>query len=127
MPTVLVQTPVNQPTGTHDYGPVNMPDSLAQATVRLARCTTATPSYWPNTSTRVSAQVLMSFDGGITFPHLIVGFSATGGIIYDKDGNEIPESNARTVDMPGGLGRKVKATVSVTNGPWVSQLTVEAT
>jgi len=117
---------INQPTGTRDYGPANVADGLTSATLRLARCTSASPTFWPNQSTQVIAQAWISFDGGVTFPYLAVPLAGKGGIVTNpKTGVEVQESGVRFTGVPLGSGRMIKATVAVTNGPLVSQITVE--
>ena len=123
---LIDHAPINQPSGSHDYGPFSVPDGATGATLRLARCTTATPTFWPNASTAVDAKVWLSFDGGTTYPTQLIHVTSAGGIIVHPDtGSEVTETGVSVSNVKLGTGRKVKATFNVTNGPWVSQATLE--
>lgn len=126
MVVLIDHAPVNQPTGSQDYGPVNVPNNTKIYTLRLARHTTATPQFWPNVATVVDIKLLLSLDGGQTFPIVVLGF-ITNGDTKVIMGKELPE-NAFVINYASafGIGAKAKAAVVVTNGALVSQLTVEA-
>jgi hypothetical protein len=127
MTLLLDHRPINVPTGTQEFGPANVPSTVTSFGVRLARCTTATPTFWPNASTTVNASLLLSNDGGATYPRGAGGFTGAGGIIKVQ-GVEAPESNMfGGVSAPLGAGWQIKAVITVTGGPLVSQLTVEVT
>lgn len=117
--------PISLASGTQTFGPINVPDAMSNLFIKLARCTTATPTFWPNVATQVTARILVSYDGGLTFPILVIGFAASGGIYVPRTGIEAPFSIARGNDAPR-VGRKIRAEIEVTNGPLVSQVTVEA-
>lgn len=124
MAIVLNHVAINIPTGTHEYGPANVPNNGETFIVRLARCTDATPQFWPNPATSVKANVWMSTDGGATWPFIVIGFGAEGGIYIRRDGVQSPESSAQGFMQRQG-GRQIKAEVIVENGPLLSELTVE--
>jgi hypothetical protein len=127
MAVLLDHQPINVPTGTREFGPANVPPTATTFGVRLARCTTATPTFWPNASTGVNAQLLLSNDGGATYPRGAGAFTGVGGITTVK-GVEAQESNMfGGISQPLGPNWQIKAVVTVTNGPLVSQLTVEVT
>lgn len=124
MAIIMDHVPVTIPTGVMTFTNFPIPDGIGTATIRLARCTTTTPLLWPNTATCVNSLILLSTDGGVTFPSAC-GFGDCGGIIVDPEEptGERPESFV-TCTIPGGTGRIGKAELTVTNGPLVSLLTV---
>lgn len=135
MPLIIDHAPVNQPDGLQTFGPVNIGDAVTKVNVRLARKTTATPTFWPNATTKVAAQLYTSLDGGATWDESCGGgnisfdesrtiYGAEGGVYLNRFGVEAPESKV-SCPLPPGTGRKLLAKVAVTGGPLVSQLTVE--
>jgi len=126
MTTLIDHVPINQPTGTHTYGAYNVPDGVSSATLRIARCTTATPTFWPNASTTVDAKAMMSFDNGATFPYQVATISSKGGIVTHPDtGEQVTETGVSVTGVRLGANRKIQATITVTNGPLVTQVTLE--
>jgi hypothetical protein len=63
----------------------------------------------------------------VTFPFLVISFSAFGGIFTNAQNVQAPESVGTANGVPLQTGRRIKATVNVINGPLVSQVTLEAT
>jgi len=126
--TILIDHfPINQPTGSHDYGPANVPQGATTYVLRLARNTTNTPTFWPNAATQVQATIFLSTDGGVTFPVIAGSMTAVGGTLIGPSGQQLAESSfTATVPVPAAAGLRAKATVIVTNGPLISQVTVEA-
>lgn len=123
MPVLIDHQNISVPVGSQNFGPANVPDSSNVITFRLARCTTATPSFWPSAGVTVQAQMYVSLDGGNTWVDS-AGFGSSGGIHVNRLGIEVPESTVRC-PLPPGTGRRVKATVTVAGETLVSQLTVE--
>ena len=113
---------INVPVGSRNFGPVTIPDGLTSVTLRLARRTTATPTFW---AAGVSVQLnsWCSLDGGATWIEWL-GFGAPGGIHIKRDSTELAESSV-TSELPPGTSRRMKLTATVTGGTLVSQLTVE--
>lgn len=113
----------NYQTGTEQ---VTLPDPPAGATVvafEIARCTSAEPNIWPNEATVFAARLEESLDGGATWDRAI-GFSASGGIVLDKSGAEATVSSLSAA-LRAGSNRKLRATVTITNGPLRSTGTLE--
>ena len=118
---------INVPVGSRNFGPVTIPDGLAQVTLRLARKTTATPTFWA-AAVRVALRSWCSLDGGATWLQWL-GFGEgnggePGGIIVQRDLTDLAESWVMS-DLPPGTGRLIKLTATVTGGTLVSRLTVE--
>jgi hypothetical protein len=122
MPIIIDHVPVNQPSGSRTYGPANVSNAVSDITIRIARCTTATPTFWPNDTTTLAVTIEVSVNGGAF--QFCCGFESFGGINIGKGGQEATESVVQC-SMPGGINRQARATVVVTGGPLVSQLTVE--
>jgi hypothetical protein len=113
---------INVPVGSRDFGPVTIPDGLAQVTLRLARMTTATPTLWA-AGVSVDLKSWCSLDGGATWLQWL-GFGSSGGIHVKRDSTEALESTVTSM-LPTGANRRMKLTATVTGGTLVSQLTVE--
>lgn len=125
MSVLIDHQAVNVATGSQDLGPVNLPDGLSTLTIRIARCTTPTPTIWPDVATSISVGLFVSVDNGANW--IASGsLTSTGGIVV-RLGVESPETVMDVSPLPVGNGRQVKATVAVQNGPLVSNVTVEAT
>lgn len=105
----------NYPSGSRQFGPWAFPNGLDGFDIRIGRCTTATPTIWPNASTRVSLVMEFSFDGGETYPH-VETWTPQGGGIVSKNGVELAEESAGWRYSPN-QPTHAKATVTVTNGP----------
>ena len=119
---------INVPAGTRDFGPATIPDGLTQVTLRLARRTTATPTFWA-AAVRVALRSWCSLDGGATWMQWLgwgEGNGGEAGGIYTGILGEMPESTVRSA-LPAGAGRQIKLSATVTGGTLVSQLTVEVT
>jgi hypothetical protein len=125
--TLIDHQNVSIATGTQEFGPADIPSTVTNFTIRLARHTTATPTFWPNAITTIDAKLFLSNDGGVTFPRGAGGFTSVGGTLLGKGGvGEIPETVfSGTIPIPVGVGWKIKAVVIVGNGPLVSQLTIQ--
>jgi hypothetical protein len=122
---IIDHQPINQPSGSREYIIGAVPSNVTSCTVRLARCTSATPTFWPNANTQANADIWLSYDGGTTYPIILIGFGASGGIGL-INGVEVAESAASGSDPAGAIaGRRLKAVITIQNGPLVSQLTVE--
>ena len=123
MAVLINAMPVNIATGTQIFGPVLVPDGLTMISLKLARQTTLTPLFWPLEATRITADMEVSLDGGATFRH-VCGITAGGGIVIGKQGEAM--HNILTCEpLPSGTSRRLRVVSTVTNGPLVSELTVE--
>lgn len=126
MAILLNHVAVNIPTGAQEFGPANVPNNGEIFTLRMARCTTATPTFWPDAATTINANIWISFDGGTTWPYILIGFGSNGGIYTLRNGTQLAESVATGFAVRQG-GRQIKAEIVVTNGPLVSEITMEVT
>lgn len=123
--TTVVRTsiPVNLPVGVHELGPAPLPDGLSSFNFTLDRCTTANPTVWPNASTKIHADFLISIDGGKSW--LACGsFNAVGGISMKEKGVEDTVSRGWVSPIPPGTSRQIKATVIIAGGSLVSELKI---
>lgn len=115
--------PVSIESGTNEIGPVVIPDGLQRIKLRFKRATTLTPTFWTNPVTKIDARLDVSYDGGQTF-QLACAFEMYGGIRAGRNGVELSESFVQCSLQPG-TSRLVKASVTVTNGPLASEVSVE--
>lgn len=93
--------------------------------IRLARCTTATPNFWPSATNLVTARISTSADGGTTWQEW-TAFSGVGGII--PDGNEEISREATESSVVGPIpsnANRIQIVVSTTS-ILRSELTAEA-
>ena len=118
---ILDHQPVTFPEGSRVIGPVNIPNFRTRLVLRLARRTTATPTFWAD-GVNVSLQSDVSFDKGQTWVQW-VGFTAPGGIMTGRNG-EIPESVV-VCQVPSALNRRIRLNVTVTGGTLISEVTTE--
>lgn len=123
--TVLVDhLAVNVGVGTTQVGgTVTIDDTYTRVTLRLARQTDTTPSFW-GPGVGVTLRSECSPNGGATWLEWL-GFGSTGGIITRGNGQQMSESTV-TSELCRGANRRLRATVGVTGGTLVSQITVEA-
>jgi hypothetical protein len=113
MATVLT-IPLNDYTGTLAIPQFNIADGAIGYTIYLARCTTATPTLWPNVSTTIEVSIEISFDGGTVWGGG-GSFTESGGIRSFK-GSELANS-AGFFGIQAGTNRKGRGAVVITNGP----------
>lgn len=117
--------PVNLQSGTQTFGPANVNNSITRIQARLKRMTDATPTFWNNPATIIEIKVEASTDGGANY-FLCCGATFAGGIADTRDGTQIPESTLDCpLPAPTGQQRRVRAQVTVNNGPLVSQFSLE--
>ena len=86
--------------------------------------TATAPAMWTNPLTAIRVVVEVSTDGGATWT-FIAGLTAIGGVHLLKDGTESP-ATILFCRLQAGSNRTVRCVVSVANGPFVSNLTLEA-
>lgn len=125
MATLIDHMSITLATGSRTFGPALIPNGLTGITLRIARCTTATPLIWPLEATRLTADLEVSTDGGQTYRH-VCGITTGGGIAQGKQG-EVVENVLTCLPLPAGSDRRVRVRTTVESGPLVSTLTVEVT
>jgi len=115
---------INIGNGPTEFGPANVPDGVTLAKLSLARKTSGN-NLWPNEATLIDATIVISLDGGVTYPFSAGGMTAAGGLLVIQ-GVELAEQWIEA-NCPPGIGRRAKAIVNVTNGPLRSEITIEVT
>ena len=121
MPVLINAFPVSLPSGSIEIGPVDVPNNVHTAILRIRRMTTAAPQFWNDPATHIQVDLYVSVDGG-AFQH-IAGFGSEGGIVFGKDGKEA-EFSTLSIIIPRVNNRQAKAVVSVVNGPLVTEVTL---
>ena len=111
--------------GTYNFTNAT-PNGLASFLIEVGRCTTATPTIWPQAMTELDITVIPSFDGGTTFhPSAQFGFTgATGDIrINPNTGAEytVQDLTGRFTPIEATA---VKVIIVVRGGPIFSYLDV---
>lgn len=106
--------PLANYSGTINLPASNLPDFARYLQFEITRCTTAAPTIWPNVATQLSMRFEVSVDGGEWRP--AGGFDGAGGISIGRNGAEVPLS-AFKVDLPTGVNRRIRGTVTIVNGP----------
>lgn len=101
------------PAGTHLIPASNLNNNVAAYLLEIARCTTATPTIWPDPASTIEINIEVSFDNGVTWVGG-GGFSAYGGIYVRRDGTEGTTSSAR-FDIPSGTRRKIRASITLSH------------
>lgn len=124
MSSVQVLPLANYPNGTHGpFGPIDLADDVTSSDFSIARCTTATPTIWPNVTTTIQVLPEVSIDGGVTWQGA-GGFSSAGGIAFAHNGSEQPFAKGGG-NLPIATGRKFRVTAIIAGGPLRSSATVE--
>jgi hypothetical protein len=123
MASVQVLPLANYANGTRVLGPIDIADDVSSVDISIARCTTPTPTIWPNASTVVTITPEVSIDGGVSWSEAGKSVSG-GGISIGRSGSEIPFSLSGG-SLPAGTGRKYRCTVDIAGGPLRSSATVE--
>lgn len=112
----------NYQDGSYSLGPATVPDWATSIGVELTRCTTATPTIWPNQSTQFEAVMELSMDGGATWgPAGRV--TAVGGIFTNKNGVEA-QVTAFGATITPGVGRLIRGAASIAGGPLRTEVSV---
>lgn len=124
MTAVVSNFPVNLASGVQALGPSALPDGMSSLTVRMARCTTVSPTIWPNVTTTIAVALFVSVDGGLSW--IAAGAFTAGGGIYIRGGVELVETNLTVSPIPAGSSRQVKGTITVADGPLVSSVSIDA-
>jgi hypothetical protein len=112
----------NYPTGTTVFGPIALTQGLNGCVIRVARCTTATPTIWPNDTQSFALSLDVSYDGGATYQVNQFAFKAVGGIAVAK-GVEQAEIVVRFNVSPQ-VPTHIKGSVTIEGGPLRTSLTI---
>lgn len=112
----------NYQDGNYSLGPANVPDWVTFIGVELTRCTSATPTIWPNQSTQFEAVMELSMDGGATW-EAAGRVTAVGGIYVNKLGVEA-QVTAFSATVTPGVGRLIRGTASIAGGPLRTEVSV---
>jgi hypothetical protein len=99
------------PPGAYTIPATPLQDGVASVRFAVQRCTTASPTVWPNATDWVIFDFQMSRDGGATWQQYFSGGSP-GGIALDKFGVEVPEMTVQW-DLPPVTNRQVRGGVTV--------------
>lgn len=99
------------PMGTRNIGPVNIADGVSKATFAFQRCTTATPTVWPDVATKLAFTLEYSIDDGLNWT-LGPALTAEGGIAFNRDGSEAQYTYV-IGGLPAGTNRKIRATITI--------------
>jgi hypothetical protein len=112
--------------GFQTIGPLNIPDNLKALEIRFARCTAVKPLLWASELTFIEVNTFVSYNGVDGPWEPAGGFSAHGGVLKDRNGNDEPYSGfGVTLQRPASVGRKLKFDMYISNGPFVSDVTVD--
>ncbi len=125
MTTLIDHQSINLATGTRTIGPVDIADGINTIEFRIARCTTATPTFWPNASTTLTLAIEVSYDGGASWNFESSVNGIHGGIEPGLHGvTERADDFLILTGLPQTSGRKLRGQLQIANGPLVSQFTV---
>lgn len=116
--------PVSIASGTQSFGPTSFPDGDERVVMRLKRFTTLTPLFWLDAATQLTGEVDISYDSGTSWQHVCT-FTSAGGLFVGPGGVEATEMFV-VCDILRQPNRQVRGRITVTNGPLVSELTVES-
>lgn len=122
--SVQVLPLANYPNGTRVLGPIDFADDVTSVDFSIARCTTATPTIWPNVSTTLDVVPEVSVDGGVTWTEA-GAFHSYGGIASGKGGVGEAAFTIGGGSLPAGTNRQYRVTVTIGGGPLRSSATVE--
>lgn len=120
----LDHQPITIANGVQTHGPFDIPNGSTEVELRIARCTTATPTLWPSAGTTLSAQIECSFDGGANYEPQS-SFGASPGGIMPFRGGELADNFLVLNGLRLAPSRKIRGKTTVVNGPVVTQLTVK--
>lgn len=109
---------MNYPGGSRQVGPINVPDSARELYFEFLRCTSADTTVWPNEATHIQMDFEGSTDGVNWIP--AGGFGARGGIKTKLNGEQMSLTTV-SISLPPFTGRRLRATVTITNGPMRTQ------
>lgn len=123
MSNVFSANSIVLPNGISNIPQSAMPANSTTMLLTLGRCTTATPTVWPNTNQSIHVDLQFSYDGAASWQ---VGgsFDSSGGIV-SFHGHEVTESTGTWIYAVGPT--HLRGTVQVTNGPILTSVNVDIT
>lgn len=125
MASVQILPLANYANGTRQSSAMDIADDVTHVDFSIQRCTTATPTIWPNASTTLEIIPEVSLDAGVTW--LEAGRSASaGGISRGKQGEEIAFAIGGG-GLPPGINRQYRVRTIIAGGPLRSAATAEVT
>lgn len=124
MASVQVLPLANYANGTRVLGPIDIADDVTSVDFSIARCTTPTPTIWPNASTTLEVIPEVSVDGGVTWVEA-GRFASAGGIAQGKGGVGEATVTIGGGSLPAGTNRQYRVTTIIGGGPLRSSATVE--
>lgn len=126
--TNVVVLPLNDyANGTRSFGPIDIATDVTSILFNVQRCTTATPTVWPSSSTKLTITPEVSTDGGVSW--IEAGRTTNEGGIQTFKGSELTFSRSGG-GLPaevGGVTRKYRVTTDVTGGPIRTSMSVDVT
>lgn len=126
MASVQVLPLNNYPNQTRVLGPIDIADDVTSCDISVQRCTTATPTIWPNVTTVLAITPEVSVDGEQTWVEAGASISP-GGISPAKGGGEAAfgVSGGGLPAAVNGITRRYRNTVVITGGPIRTTVTFE--
>lgn len=125
MASVQVLPLANYSNGTRNAGPIDIASDVTSIDFSVQRCTTATPTVWPNASTTLEIIPEVSLDGGSTWIEAGRSFSEGGistfrgvEVAFAKSGGYVPP-------QVGNTTRQYRVTTIIAGGPLRTSATVE--
>ena len=126
MASVQVLPLNNYANGTRQLGPIDLASDVTSVLFSIQRCTTATPTVWPNASTTLEIVPEVSLDGGVTW--IEAGRTTNvGGIQLSKFGTELAFalSGGYLPAEVGGVTRQYRVQTTIAGGPLRTSASVE--
>lgn len=125
MSSVSVLPLANYANGTQVLGPIDVASDVSVIDFSIQRCTTLTPTIWPNVTTTLVITPELSLDGGATWNE--AGKSTNEGGISFFRGNEVAFARSGGFIAPevNGITRKFRVTTVIAGGPLRTSATVE--
>lgn len=125
MASVQVLPLNNYANGTRNLGPIDVASDVTTIDFSIQRCTTATPTIWPNITTTLEITPEVSLDGGVTWVE--AGKSTSAGGISTFHGAEVAFALSGGYIPPevGGVTRKYRVTTVIAGGPLRTSASVE--
>lgn len=128
MASVQVLPLNNYANGVRQSGSIDVADDVTSILFTIQRCTTATPTIWPNVTTTLEILPELSLDGGSTWTE--VGRTTNvGGIQLSKFGTELAfaASGGYLPPAENGITRQYRVRTTIAGGPLRTSATAEVT
>jgi hypothetical protein len=125
MASVQVLPLGNYPNQSRTLGPIDIADDVTSCDISVQRCTTATPTIWPNVTTVLANTPQVSVDGGATW--IEAGASVSPGGISTFRGVEVAWgiSGGSLPPAVNGITRQYRVNIVITGGPCRTSATFE--